>query len=87
MAHSNKKYHYTGKTLTKNHQKTNISSQTCPTDQAISKRNALASYLYLRLFNEVLMSANKSLAGETPEKADDLNLTLDIVDGYGIKLV
>ena len=33
------------------------------------------------------MSANKSLAGEAPEKPDDLSLTLDIVDGYGIKLV
>ena len=54
--------------------------------QAVSKRNSLASYLYLRLFNEVLMSANKSLMGEE-EKCKDLTLTLDLVDGYGIKYV
>ncbi|KAL5249050.1 hypothetical protein ACHWQZ_G018028 [Mnemiopsis leidyi] len=55
-------------------------------DKAVSKRNALASYLYLRLFNELLMSANKSLAGEDPEKQmEELCLTMDIVDGYGIK--
>ena len=34
------------------------------------------------------MSANKSLAGEDPEKqTEELCLTMDIVDGYGIKLV
>ena len=56
--------------------------------QAVSKRNSLAGYLYLRLFNEVLMCANKSLiGGKEQEVSDDLCLSLDIVDGYGIKFV
>ena len=54
----------------------------------MAKRNTLASYLYLRLFNEVLVCANESLAGEFVDRdtsSEDLLLTLDIVDGYGFK--